>query len=84
MLDLVVVGKLTKQIAKQLGVTVKTIEAHRSNITKKMQVGSVAQLVRLVTEHNLLHSTGKKPAPHRSTVGSTSERGRFGVIESLN
>jgi two-component system, LuxR family, response regulator FixJ len=50
-LDLVVAGKLTKQIAKQLGVTIKTVEAHRSNITRKMQVDSVVQLVREVTEH---------------------------------
>ncbi len=46
---LVVGGSLTKQIASQLGISPKTVEVHRSKITKKMQVQSVAQLVRLVT-----------------------------------
>lgn len=55
-LELVVAGKLTKQIARQLGVTVKTIEAHRSNVTKKMQVDSAIQLVRMVTQQRAYHS----------------------------
>lgn len=54
-LQWVVGGSLTKQIAKQLGVSVKTIEVHRSNITKKMNVRSIAELVRNVTEHRIFH-----------------------------
>jgi FixJ family two-component response regulator len=48
--DLVVQGLLTKQIAKALGICVKTVEVHRSHITKKLRVDSVAQLVRLFME----------------------------------
>ena len=47
--NLVVEGCLTKQIAKQLGISVKTVEVHRSHITKKLGVESVAQLVKLLT-----------------------------------
>lgn len=49
-LRLVVQGKLTKQIAMELGVTVKTIETHRSSIMKKLGISSVAVLVREVTQ----------------------------------
>jgi FixJ family two-component response regulator len=47
-MNFVVEGALTKQIAKQLGISQKTVEVHRSNITKKLGVQSVAQLVKLV------------------------------------
>ncbi len=46
--ELVVDGVLTKQIAKMLGISVKTVEVHRSHITKKLGVESIAQLVKLV------------------------------------
>ena len=49
-LDLVVTGRLNKQIAVDLGVSIKTVETHRSSVTRKLEVDSVAQLVRLVLE----------------------------------
>ena len=45
--SLVVEGRLTKQIAKELGISPKTVEVHRSHITKKLGVESVAQLVKM-------------------------------------
>ncbi len=47
-MEYVVKGELSKQIAKRLGISSKTVEVHRSNITRKMGVRSVAQLVKLV------------------------------------
>ncbi len=49
-MDLVIAGKLNKVIARELGVSQKTVEFHRSNIMKKMKVDSLAELVRLVIE----------------------------------
>lgn len=49
-MDLVIAGKLNKVIARELGVSRKTVEFHRSNIMKKMKVESLAELVRLVIE----------------------------------
>ena len=50
-LDLVLDGKLSKQIAKELGITAKTVEVHRSNVTRKMEVTSVAQLFKIMNDH---------------------------------
>ena len=44
-LDLVVNGRKNKQIAEDLGISVKTVEAHRAHAMEKMGVGSVAELV---------------------------------------
>jgi FixJ family two-component response regulator len=47
-LELVVAGKLNKQIADGLGISVKTVEVHRARVMEKMAVGSVAELVKAV------------------------------------
>jgi FixJ family two-component response regulator len=43
----VITGKLNKQIAAALGASEKTIKVHRGRVMQKMQVQSVADLVRL-------------------------------------
>ncbi|MCA9011042.1 MAG: response regulator transcription factor [Planctomycetaceae bacterium] len=50
-LQLVVAGRLSKQIASELKIAIKTVEVHRSNIVRKMQIDNVIQLVRLYTEY---------------------------------
>ena len=47
-LDHVVSGRLNKQIAADLGTVEKTIKVHRAHIMEKLEVRSVAELVRLV------------------------------------
>jgi len=44
---LVVTGMLNKQIAGRLGTCERTIKVHRARIMKKMEAGSVADLVRM-------------------------------------
>ena len=44
-LDLVVNGRKNKQIAEDLGISVKTVEAHRAHAMEKMGATSVAELV---------------------------------------
>jgi FixJ family two-component response regulator len=43
-----ITGKLNKQIAAELGTSEKTIKVHRGRILEKMNVSSIAELVRLV------------------------------------
>jgi FixJ family two-component response regulator len=44
---LVVSGRLNKQTGHQLGVSEKTVKAHRARVMEKMQAGSLADLVRM-------------------------------------
>jgi FixJ family two-component response regulator len=46
-LELVVTGMLNKQIAYELGTVEKTIKVHRARVMEKMEVESLAELVRL-------------------------------------
>ena len=46
----VVEGKLNKQIAADLGIHERTVKLHRTNITTKLRVHSVAELTRMVQE----------------------------------
>lgn len=44
-LKLVVDGRLNKQIADDLGISIKTVKVHRANVMKNMRVRSLAELV---------------------------------------
>jgi len=48
-LELVVAGAPNKVIASRLGVSQRTVEVHRSHVMQKMEVDSLAELVRIVT-----------------------------------
>lgn len=45
-LDLMVAGKKNKAIAQELGISIKTLDIHRSSIFRKMKTKTVADLVR--------------------------------------
>ena len=47
--ELVARGLLNKQIAFELGTSEKTVKVHRGRVMDKLQVGSVADLVRLLS-----------------------------------
>jgi FixJ family two-component response regulator len=47
-LNLIIAGKLNKQIADVLGISIKTVEVHRARVMDKMGVSTLASLIRRV------------------------------------
>lgn len=49
-LERIVAGRLNKQIADDLGISIKTVEAHRASVMDKTNSGTVADLMRVVMD----------------------------------
>ena len=47
-LDLVVGGRMNREIAEALDISIKTVEAHRARLMEKLEVSSVVELVQAV------------------------------------
>ena len=66
--ELVVCGRLNKQIAWEFGVGEKTIKVHRARVMRKMGAQTLAQLVHMADE---LHPTSNE-VPERATASDDS------------
>ena len=58
---LIITGKLNKEIAAVLGTAEKTIRKHRGRVMSKMQVSSVADLVRILEKVGIVHPLPQVP-----------------------
>jgi DNA-binding NarL/FixJ family response regulator len=55
-IQLLAEGHSNKQTASMLGVSVKTVEAHRANIMRKLRLGSVTDLVRYAIRNKIVQA----------------------------
>ena len=61
-LDLLVLGKANKQIARELGLSHRTVEAHRARLMERLGVGSLAEAVRIAVQAELGHRASPEPS----------------------
>jgi len=55
-LNRVVSGRLNKEIASELGITIRTVKQHRGRVMEKMEANSLAELVTMIVTVRL-HET---------------------------
>jgi DNA-binding NarL/FixJ family response regulator len=52
--QLVAEGKSNKEVADALGISIRTVEAHRASLLRKLKLDSVASLVRYAIRNKLI------------------------------
>jgi len=53
-LQMIAEGLTTKEIANQLNISLKTVDAHRSNIMSKLQINNLPGLVKYALQHKII------------------------------
>ena len=53
-LELIWAGFKNKEIGQRLKISVKTVEAHRANMMKKMRVSNTAQMLKTAIQGNMI------------------------------
>jgi len=53
-LQLIVEGLTSKEIAQKLFISPRTVDTHRANLMQKLELNNIAELVRYALEHNLV------------------------------
>src|ERR1700738_726904 len=54
--QLVAEGRTNKEIATELGISVKTVDAHRTNIMRRLNIHSVTELVRYAIRNKIIEA----------------------------
>ena len=70
-LDRVAEGHSSNEIASQIGVSLATVNSHRINILKKMEVGTVRNLISLISRYRFAQNPPAKSLP----LASKNRRG---------
>jgi len=55
-IQLLAEGKSNKEVARTLGISVKTVETHRATIMRKLKLAGLSDLVRYAIRHKIIHA----------------------------
>jgi DNA-binding NarL/FixJ family response regulator len=61
LLQLIAEGLVNKQIAAELGISIKTVEKHRQHLMEKLNIHDIAGLTRFAIATGSIESRGQKP-----------------------
>jgi DNA-binding NarL/FixJ family response regulator len=53
-LRLLAEGRVNRQVAEQLGISVRTVEGHRARIMLKLELASLSELIRYAVRKNIV------------------------------
>jgi FixJ family two-component response regulator len=68
----IVAGCLNKQVASALGISIITVKAHRGRVMRKMEAGSLAELVRIAMEIGVPRPDARVCPPRSSHGGAVA------------
>lgn len=57
-LDRIVAGRINKEVGMDLGISIKTVEAHRANLMEKLKVNRAAKLLQLTLRYREAKAKG--------------------------
>jgi DNA-binding NarL/FixJ family response regulator len=77
-IQLIAEGKTTKEVSLHLGITTKTVETHRANIMRKLNLHSVRDLVLYAIKNNIIHI----PVGEAACLGSSPSPDGLGNIST--
>ena len=66
-LNQVVLGRPNREIASELGITIRTVKEYRGRIMKKMEANSFAELITMIVTVRLMEPEGTYSGLARST-----------------
>jgi DNA-binding NarL/FixJ family response regulator len=64
LVQLLAEGKNSKEVATHLDLSAKTVETHRSNIMRKLNLHSVAELVLYAVKNHMVQVASPPAVPH--------------------